>query len=73
MPGALLMTAAILAYGLSALDLIQLAVAGAGHIVLGWIYLGASLLSLPRRPAPPTRPSMALDEPPAPQGPGADI
>jgi hypothetical protein len=50
MPGALLLTAAILAYGLGALDLIQLGGAAAGHIVLGWVYLIASLLSLPRRP-----------------------
>jgi len=50
MPGALLLTAAILAYGLGALDLIQLAAAGAGHIVVGWLCLLANLLSLPRRP-----------------------
>ena len=67
MPGALLMTAAILAYGLGALDLIQLAVAAAGHIVLGWVYLIASLLSLPRHPAAPTRPANPFTSRPAPR------
>jgi hypothetical protein len=65
MPGALLMTAAILAYGLGALDLIQLAVAAAGHIVLGWLYLLANLLSLPAVPTTPTNP---FDTPAGPRG-----
>ncbi|MGA2867334.1 MAG: hypothetical protein ABSF95_22895 [Verrucomicrobiota bacterium] len=56
MPGALLLTVAILVYGLGALDLIELAVAAAGHIVLGWLYLFASSLSLPRHPATPAAP-----------------
>jgi hypothetical protein len=73
MPGALLLTAAILAYGLGALDLIQLAVAGAGHIVLGWVYLAASLLSLPRHPAAVTRPTNPFDQPVRPPGPDWDI
>jgi hypothetical protein len=69
MPGALLMTAAILAYGLGALDLIQLAVAAAVHIVLGWVYLIAGLLSLPRHAAAPTGPANPFSEPVRPPGP----
>jgi hypothetical protein len=57
MPGAFLLTAALLAYGLGALDLIQLGLAAAGHIVLGWFYLVASLLSLPRHPGAPASPA----------------
>jgi hypothetical protein len=72
MPGALLLAAAILAYGLGALDLIQLAVAGAGHIVLGWVYLVASLLSLPRHRAAPARPTNPFDQPSRPPGPDRD-
>ena len=66
MPGALLMTAAVLAYGLGALDLIQLAGAAAGHIVLGWVYVIAGLLSLPHRPVTPANPFQQ------PSPPGAD-
>jgi hypothetical protein len=56
MPGTLLLTVAVLVYGLGALDLIELAVAAAGQIVLGWLYLFASSLSLPRHPATPAAP-----------------
>ncbi len=73
MPGALLLTAAIPAYGLGALDLIELAVAGAGHIVLGWIYLLAGLLSLPRHPAAPARPANPFDGSARPPGPEGDL
>lgn len=48
MPGALLMCAAILTYGWGALDLVRLVVAGAVHLVIGWVYLVASPLCLPR-------------------------
>jgi hypothetical protein len=47
MPGAFLMCAAILMYGLGALDLVRLAVAGALHLIVGWIYLVVSPLCLP--------------------------
>jgi hypothetical protein len=50
MPGALWMCAAILLYGWGALDLVRLAVAGAVHLVMGWVYLLASPLYLPRHP-----------------------
>ena len=39
MPGALLMSAAIVLYGLGKLDMVQLLAAIAAHFVVGWIYL----------------------------------
>ena len=48
MPGALLLTAAIVFYALGALDLIQMSFAFSAHLVLGWIYLLVSPLFLPR-------------------------
>lgn len=48
MPGALLMVAAILLYDFGVLDLVQMTVVMVAHVVLGWIYLGVSLLFLPR-------------------------
>jgi len=50
MPGALLLTAAIVLYGLAVLDLIELAVAAALHLVVGCAYVCAATLSLPRHP-----------------------
>ena len=47
MPGALLVTAAICAYGSGAFDLIRLAAAGGAHLVIGWGYLIAGPLSCP--------------------------
>jgi hypothetical protein len=51
LPGALLLSAAIVAYGLQQLSLISLIGFAALHLVLGWIYLVAAPLRLPRRPA----------------------
>ncbi len=51
MPGALLMCATILTYGWGALDVLHLAVAGAVHLVVGWVYLVVSPLCLPRHQA----------------------
>jgi hypothetical protein len=51
LPGALLLTAAIFLYGSGAFDLIRLAVAGAAHLVIGWVYLVASPLRSPPHPA----------------------
>ena len=51
LPGAVIMAVAIVLYGLGALDLLALAVVGAGHVVVGWIYLGVSLAFLPRTEA----------------------
>jgi hypothetical protein len=48
LPGALLLTAAILFYGLGALDLVQLAAAFAAHLMIGWIYLFAAPLFAPK-------------------------
>jgi hypothetical protein len=50
MPGALILGAAIFLYGWGALDLVKLAVAGAVHLFVGWVYLGVSPLCLPRLP-----------------------
>lgn len=49
MPGALFMTAAILCYGLGGMDLVKLAVAGALHLVIGWIYVFIGPLACARR------------------------
>jgi hypothetical protein len=51
MPGALLMCAAVLTYGCGALDLMRLVVAGAMHLVVGWVYLVVSPFGLPRHQA----------------------
>jgi hypothetical protein len=48
MPGALLMTAAIVLYGLGDLDVIQLTVGLALHFLLGWVYLILSALAAPK-------------------------
>lgn len=50
MPGALLMAAAFLLYDFGAFDLVTLAFVMGGHFLLGWIYLVASTLFLPRHP-----------------------
>jgi hypothetical protein len=51
MPGALLLVTAILLYGSDAFGLVELAVAGGLHFVIGWFYLVASPLRLPPHPA----------------------
>lgn len=48
MPGALLLTAAVVFYTMGVLDLIQMSFAFGAHLVLGWIYLFISPLFLPR-------------------------
>lgn len=52
MPGALFLTAGIIACGLNLVDLIQLCAMAALHVVIAWIYLFISPLFLPRIPAP---------------------
>jgi hypothetical protein len=49
MPGALLMCGALLLYGWGALDIVRLTVAAALHLVMGWVYVVASPLRLPRQ------------------------
>jgi len=51
MPGAVLLSAGILGYGLGMLDLIRLLVLFALHLVMGWVYLGISPIFVPRLPA----------------------
>ena len=48
LPGAVLLTVAIILYGLGGLDLVQLAAAFAAHFVIGWIYLFAGPLFAPK-------------------------
>ena len=57
MPGALVMTLAIVLYGLGVLDLIRLGVALAAHLVIGWVYLAAGTLAAPRYAAAPPEPA----------------
>jgi hypothetical protein len=49
MPGALLMTAAIVCYGMGGMDLVKLAAAVAGHFILGWVYVVVGPVACPRR------------------------
>ena len=51
MPGALLICLAIWMYGWGALDPVQLAVAGAAHLAMGWVYLVVGLVYSPLQPA----------------------
>jgi hypothetical protein len=54
MPGALLLTAAIVLFGLAALDLVQFCFLFGAHVALGWIYLFLSQLFLPRIDSKPS-------------------
>ena len=47
MPGAVLMIAALVLYGVGSMDLVQLLFATGAHFVVGWIYLFLSLLFVP--------------------------
>ena len=51
--GALVLTGAIVLCGLGGLDLVQFASAAGVHLVIGWVYLFAGVLALPRHPAAP--------------------
>jgi len=53
MPGALLFTTAILAYGFGLLDVIQLMAAGVLHLAVAWVYLIGGTLAAPRGLAAP--------------------
>jgi hypothetical protein len=53
MPGALLLSAAIVLYGLQAFDLVKLGLAFGMHLIVGWLYILASPLFLPRHPEVP--------------------
>jgi hypothetical protein len=55
MPGALLLTAAIVLYGFAVLDLIQFCFIFGAHFALGWIYLFLSQLFLPRMDSSPPK------------------
>jgi len=49
MPGAIFFTMAILFYSFGALDLVRLAVAAGIHIIIGWAYVVAGVISSPRQ------------------------
>jgi hypothetical protein len=50
MPGALLMAAAILFYGIGFLNLVSFGFTFGAHFLIGWIYLFVSLLFVPQAP-----------------------
>ena len=49
-PGALLFSGAIWAYGLGALDVLQFLLLAVGQLVTGWVYIGFAFRVLPPRP-----------------------
>lgn len=55
MPGALLLAAAIVFYGIGFLNLISFLFAFGTHFLVGWLYLFLSLLFVPRTQAAPNR------------------
>jgi len=55
MPGALLISAAILLYGIGFLSLVSFLFAFGAHFLIGWIYLFLSLLFVPHAPTTTTR------------------
>jgi hypothetical protein len=63
MPGALLLTLALVLYGGAALDLVRLGLFGAMHLVVGWIYVAFSPLTLPRLPSETPTPRNPFTEP----------
>ncbi|HEY3856402.1 MAG TPA: hypothetical protein VGO67_18615 [Verrucomicrobiae bacterium] len=54
-PGTLLMTLAILLYGLQAIDLLKLSLLWAAHLLTGWLYIAGAIWSTPRLFAPPLK------------------
>jgi hypothetical protein len=48
MPGALLMTFAVVLYGLQAIDLVKLSFFWLGHLVVGWVYVAGGVWATPR-------------------------
>jgi hypothetical protein len=68
MPGALLLTLAILSYGLRLLDLPRFMIFAALHVAVGWVYLALAPLALPpaseaEAPARPANPFGVPDAP----------
>ena len=55
MPGALMMTAALLLYGIGLLNLVSFGFTFGAHFLIGWIYLFVSLLFVPRASTPASR------------------
>jgi hypothetical protein len=65
MPGALFLTAAIVVYGLGALDLVQLAAAVAIHFLIGWAFLLVSSFYVPPHPTLTSLPPNPFVPPPS--------
>lgn len=65
LPGALLLTAGIVAYGLGAMDLIHLLLVAVLHFVIGWVYLFMSPIALPRAVAAGPKPANPFASAPA--------
>jgi len=66
MPGCVLLTTAIILYGLGFLDLIRLGLGVAAHLVIGWVYIWLSIRKLPLHPqiaAAKPNPFTARNEP----------
>ena len=59
MPGAFLMAAAVVLYGIGFWGLVSFLFAFAAHFLIGWIYLVVSLLFVPRLPAQKRNPFAA--------------
>ena len=53
MPGALMVSVAIVLYGLRMFDLVKFGFAFALHLLVGWLYIFVSPLFLPRNPEVP--------------------
>jgi len=73
MPGALFLTAALLGYGMGLLDLVRLLAAAGAHFLVGWGFIIAGLVALPRvltgvppKQNPFTPPGPASSPPPCP-------
>jgi hypothetical protein len=48
MPGALVMTLAMVVYGFGVLDLVQLTAAAGAHLIVSWVYLVWSVWAAPK-------------------------
>jgi hypothetical protein len=55
LPGALVMSAALVWYGLGHLDVVRLLAAFALHFTIGWVYLVLGALAVPKLPTPSLR------------------
>jgi hypothetical protein len=71
-PGALLLVAGLILYGLGVVDWLRLGLIVAFHILLGWIYILTALPLLPQGPPKPRTSSNPFAPPPSPDSTGPD-